>query len=139
MSSPSSTPPPSTTTNATQPLPDDMGPLGPKGVMALKIAIVVMGLMIIGGIALVIGRMIYMASSPQSTTPSAATTPAYTSDLAPEQTVTLPQGAIVEQTNISGNRLLVRYKAGSSSEILIYDLAAGRALSRIRLDTGGSR
>jgi hypothetical protein len=125
--------------NTNRPPSDDMGPLGPKGVMALKIAIVVMGIMIIAGIALVIGRMIYMASSPKSTSPLAVERPASATELAPEQAVTLPQGAIVEQTSISGNRLLVRYKAGSTSEILIHDLATGRVLSRIRLDTTGSR
>lgn len=111
--------------------PADMGPLGPKGVKALKIAVVVMGVMIIAGVALIIGRILYLASQPRPKPEPAAVTIPLTRP-ATDHLVKLPQGAVVEQTTLSGNRLLVRFRAGGKSELVVYDLSSGEIISRVR-------
>lgn len=104
----------------------DGSPLPPAGVRALYIAVVVMGIMIVAGVALVVGRIFYLASL----TKPAATAPSTGQPVA-QHSVSLPAGATIEETSLAGNRLLVRYRAGGNSAVLIYDIATGRTVSRI--------
>jgi len=110
----------------------DNGPLSPAGVKALKIAIAVMGVMIVGGVLLIIGRIFYMASQPKS-----AAHVISTGKLAPSHHIGLPDGAVIMETTLSGDRLVVRYSnqpgntAASPGGVMIYDLANGRKLSHV--------
>ena len=107
------------------------GPLSPAGVTALKIAIVVMGVMILAGVALAIGRIVYLTSNPS---PTQTKTGVVAGKPAPEHRLALPRGAQVEQASLDGNRLLVRYRAGGETGVVVYDLVQSRVVSRVRFD-----
>lgn len=106
----------------------EQGPLSPLGVRLLKIAIVVMGIMIVVGVAVAIGRIIYLASNTGSDNVATQSAPG---PLAPRHTLSLPEGARITQTSLNGDRLLVRYVADGRTELAIYDLHQGRLLSTV--------
>jgi hypothetical protein len=103
------------------------GPLSPGQVRALKIAVVVMGVLILLGLFTVFGRIFYLASRPGRQVQAAS------QGLKSEQRLALPPGAEVRQTSISGDRLAVHYEAPTGAGIVVLDLASGQVLSRIEL------
>ena len=93
-------------------------------VRALKLLVVVMGIMIVGGFAVLLvmiaGRLSRGGSAPS---PSIAAAP-----------VELPAGARVEAMSIGADRLAVDVVlADGSRQIVIFDLATGRRLGTIPL------
>jgi hypothetical protein len=113
----------------------DQGPLSPGGVKVLKIAVVVMAIMIVLGVALVIGRIIYLAST---TKPDNAET-AIIQELKPRQTVSLPAGSRLDQASVDGDRLLLRYDRDGITELSIYDLRRSRIITTIVIGTAPDR
>jgi hypothetical protein len=113
----------------------EQGPLSPLGVKLLKIAIVVMGIMIVVGVAVAIGRVIYLASAGSSETDRSVSG---NTSLAPHHTLPLPDGARVSQASLQGDRLLVRYEVNGRTELAIYDLRRSRLVSTIVVRVGGS-
>lgn len=111
----------------------DTGPLGPAGVRALKIAIAVMGLMIVLGVLAVIGRIFYLASSKRTQTPQAV------QSIAPEATLALPEGASVRSISLAGNRLAVHYAAPTGEGIAVVDLQTGRTVSQVSVASTPAR
>jgi hypothetical protein len=103
------------------------GPLSPGQVRALKVAVVVMGVLILLGLLTVFGRILYLSSRPGRQV-EAAPQPVKT-----EQRLLLPPGAQVRQTSISGDRLAVHYEAPDGSGIIVLDLASGQVLNRIQI------
>lgn len=108
---------------------EDTGPLSGGQVRALKIAIVVMGILIVLGLLSVIARIIYLAGKPRAQ----ALAPAGAQQLASEPRLTLPPGAAIRNVSLSGDRLAVQYDAPSGSGIAILELDSGRVLSRVRI------
>jgi Family of unknown function (DUF6476) len=104
------------------------GPLSPGQVRALKIAVVVMGVLIIIGLFTVFARIIYLASRSGPQVQAASQASGKTA-----QRLALPRGAIVRQILISGDRLAVQYEAPSGAGIVILDLASGQIVSRVEL------
>ena len=104
------------------------GPLSPGQVRALKIAVVVMGVLIILGLFTVFARIIYLASRSGPQVQAASQASRKTA-----QRLALPPGAIVRQTSISGDRLAVQYEAPSGAGIVVLDLASGQVVSRVEL------
>lgn len=113
----------------------DQGPLSPGAVKALKIAIVVMGIMIIIGVALVIGRVIYLVS--RSDTPQASIQEAAQYELVPSINLPIPAGATVEHVTLDGPRIAVTFNAGGQSSIVIFNLSTGKKITDIQLKPGG--
>lgn len=105
----------------------EQGPLSPAGVRMLKIAIVVMGVMIVLGLFGIIARMFYLASTRPSPTIASSTVLA-------EGRLSLPSGAVVKSTTISGDRLALQYDAPAGSGFVVLDLASGRVISRWRIE-----
>jgi hypothetical protein len=103
------------------------GPLSAGQVRALKIAVVVMGVLIVLGLFTVIARIIYLASRPGRQVQAASQA------VKAEQRLALPPGAVVRQTSLSGDRLAVHYEAPSGAGIVVLDLASGHVVSRIEL------
>lgn len=103
-------------------------PEGP-GVRALKIAVVVMGIMIVLGVLTVIGRIVYLAA--QGPRPAGTSAVTSSARLAAVTRLALPVGASVRQISLSGDRLAVHYEGPASSGIAIVDLASGAVLSRV--------
>jgi uncharacterized protein DUF6476 len=95
-------------------------------VRALKILVVVMGVMLVGGfaalVAVIAGRVAHRGT---------AAAPAA---LAPAAPVDLPAGARVESLGVGADRLAVAIVLPDGArQILIIDLSTGRALAAIPL------
>lgn len=106
---------------------NENGALSGGQVRALKIAIVVMGILIVLGLLLVIGRIIYLAGKPRSPSTSVSTSPAA------EPRLALPAGAAIRSVSISGDRLAVHYDTPAGAGIAVLDLETGRTLSRVQI------
>jgi hypothetical protein len=113
---------------------NDNGPLTSGQVKALKIAIAVMGFLIVAALLAIVGRVIYLSSTKRVPSPPAATSGA----LAPQQRLTLPPGAVVRQISLHGNRLLVHYQSPGGPGATILDLTTGKPLSNISISPGGA-
>jgi len=111
----------STPTPARQP-----GELSPGAVKALKIAIVVMGIMIVLGVLAVIGRIVYLAGS-------GGQQGAVVSKPGPDARVGLPAGAQVRQMVLEGNRIALYHDGAGGPGITVIDLTTGQVLNRIVL------
>jgi hypothetical protein len=99
---------------------------------ALKVLVVVMGVLLIAGFAVVVvtimGRM---------TQKAAPVAPAVTAHLTPfgNATVTLPPDALVMEVQGAGDRILLRLDLRDGSEmLLVLDAATGSELGRIKLE-----
>lgn len=105
----------------------DGSPLTPGQVRWLKIAVVVMGIMIIVGIAILIGRILYLASTgPRQAMPVRA--PIHT-----DSTVGIPPGASIRSVALSNDRLAIHYEGPRGAGIVVVDLASGMRIGRVEV------
>lgn len=101
----------------------------------LKIVVVGLGVLIFAGLALIIGRILYVAShSARDAGPD--TSPVLA--IAADQRLDLPPGAEVRSVSLSGNRLAVHYDAGGTAGIAVLDLATGRRITTIEVGPKGA-
>lgn len=102
-------------------------PFTPRQLRILKIAVVVMGIILVAGFATVIGRIAYLlANGGAGRLPAAHA-------LAAKAHLPLPAGAAVRSLALDGNRLAVHYDTPAGSGIAILDLITGEALTHIDL------
>jgi hypothetical protein len=107
-------------------------------VRALRIAVVVMGIMLVGGFVALIISIAYMAKHRQTAAPAASTAPAPHaapgSFVAPP--IEFPSGARIETMALSANRLVLSIiTQDGDRELLVLDPASGRRLGTIPLRT----
>ncbi len=102
----------------------------PRQVRALKLAVIVMGVLLVGGFALVLGTIVYQASHGEEKPPQAEAlgegSPAL-SELA------IPKDASLTSLALDGNRLALHLKSAAGSEVAVIDVRTGKVLARIRL------
>lgn len=99
----------------------------------LKIAVVVMGLVLIVGFVVLLVGIFYQAS--QVSERSAAKKGAgVSSAFAPTVTLPVAPGATVSHMALDGNRLAVHLSGSGGAQIVVIDLASGRIVSRVRID-----
>ena len=98
----------------------------------LKLVVVALAMLLLAGLLTVIGRVIYLASSPR-TQPGAPTAAAPAPAIRPELSLALPPGAIVRSVALAGNRLAVHYDAGAGSGIAVLDLQTGRMITNVAI------
>jgi Family of unknown function (DUF6476) len=104
-------------------------------VRALRILVVVMGVMLVGGFIALIVSIAYMAKHKQSGAPAAVVTDAPAPYAAPP--IELPAGARIEMILAGSERLVVHIMLPSGDrELLVLDLASGRRLGTIPLRVG---
>lgn len=100
----------------------------------LKIIVIVLGVALFVGLAVVIGRIIYLASAapaqPGAQTAGSAGAPR------PAFSLQLPAGAQVRSMALSGDRLAVHYEAASGEGIAVIDLRTGRPAASIGIERG---
>jgi hypothetical protein len=106
------------------------------GVKLLTTVVVVMGVMIVAGLATVVGRIIYLASVTQKQAPAAAArVPA--SPVTPAEVrqfdLGLPAGAVIRTMSLSGSRLAVHYEAVTGAGVVLLDTETGMVVSRVRI------
>jgi hypothetical protein len=95
-------------------------------VRALRIAVIVMGVLIVMGLVAVIGRIIYLMARPSGQITS------HSGRLTPEIAAPLPAGAHIKSVTLQGDRLAIHYEAAAGAGIVVIDLASGKTLSRVR-------
>jgi hypothetical protein len=97
----------------------------------LKIAVTGMGVILVAGILALIGRVAYLA---QRNNIPAATSLTSSQTLVTGARVELPAGAVLKNSTLSGDRLVVSYSDASGDGVIIADLTTGQTISRIRIE-----
>jgi hypothetical protein len=105
----------------------------PRQVRGLKIAVIVMGILLVGGFAFVMAAIVYQASrlgdkKVQASAPGQTSLPAEVSGLA------LPPGATIAAMALDGDRLALHLQTSTGQEIAVIDVTTGTVLSRIKID-----
>ncbi len=100
----------------------------PRQVRGLKIAVIVMGLLLVGGFAFVLAAIVYQASKAGQ---DKAVPPAALDGVVAE----LPIGkdASVTALALDGDRLAIHLNSAAGPEIAVIDLTTGKIIARIRL------
>jgi hypothetical protein len=102
----------------------------PRQVRALKIAVIVMGILLVGGFAFVMAAIVYQASKlGDKKAPASSPAPI----TAPETGLALPPGATVTSMALDGDRLALHLQTSTGPEIAVIDVTTGKVLSRIRI------
>ena len=98
----------------------------PRQVWGLKVAVIVLGILLVGGFAFVLAAIVYQASNGGQ---SSAPTPA--EPLSAE--VHIPKDATVSTLALDGDRLALHLQSSAGPEIVVIDLRTGKTLARIKL------
>lgn len=99
----------------------------PRQVRALKIAVIAMGILLVGGFAFVMAAIVYQASRPGPAGTPQAVLADWPGELGLGRDVTIASMAL------DGDRLALHLNSAAGPEILVLDLKSGRVISRIRL------
>jgi hypothetical protein len=91
----------------------------------LKIVVIALAVLLVAGLATVIGRIIYLASGKPAQRAASGLA------LAPETSLQLPAGAQVRSISLSGDRLAVHYEAAGAEGIAVLDLLSGRPITAV--------
>jgi|SRR5665811_139020 len=102
----------------------------PRQVRVLKIVVIVMGILLVGGFAFVMAAIVYQASRLGEKT-SGAPPPAAVS--APQAELVIPGDATITSMALDGDRLALHLQTETGSEIAVIDVTTGKVLSRISL------
>jgi hypothetical protein len=92
----------------------------------LKFIVVALGVLLVAGLAIVIGRIIYLASAPPAQ-------PVASSPVSANQTLQLPPGSEVRSISLSGNQMAVHYEMPEGSGIAVLDLSTGRKATHVSI------
>jgi hypothetical protein len=103
----------------------------PRQVRVLKWAVIVMGILLVGGFAFVMSAIVYQASHLSESAPvSALATPTDAT-----QTLTVPDGMTISHMALGDNRLAVHLTGPRGSEIRIIDLGTGTLVQTIPVNS----
>src|SRR5262245_6626998 len=100
----------------------------PRQVRVLKIAVIVMGLLLVGGFAFVLAAIVYQASRGGQDGASSAAMPGGV-----EAALPIPKDATITSLSLDGDRLALHLESAEGPEIAVIDLKTGKVLARIRL------
>jgi hypothetical protein len=98
----------------------------PRQVRALKIAVIVMGLLLVGGFAFVLAVIVYQASK-------GGESPAVAKATGMETALSIPKDATITSIALDGDRLALHLHSAAGPEIAVVDLKTGKLVARIRL------
>jgi hypothetical protein len=100
----------------------------PRQVRLLKIAVIVMGILLVGGFAFVLAAIFYQASQRgQDGTAAGAGVSGVEAELS------IPKDATVTSLSLDGDRLALHLNSAAGPEIAVIDLRSGKVVARIRL------
>lgn len=115
----------------------------PRQVGMLKIAVVVMGIMLLAGLAAVIAGLIYQASKVGKKTPEAPVAASAPEPVSLEraasgalEALSIPGDGEVVSMSLDGQRLALYVRSREDAEIVIVDLTTGKVVSRVKIDKG---
>jgi len=98
----------------------------PRQVRVLKLAVIVMGILLVGGFAFVLAAIVYQASKGGHSVNAAAG-----NEAAAE--LHIPKDANVGTLALDGDRLALHLQSAAGAEIVVIDLASGKILFRVKL------
>lgn len=98
-----------------------------RQVRILKWAVIIMGLLLVGGFAFVMSAIVYQASRLSESAPAAA--PAGSPDAS--KALTIPEGMTISTMALGDNRLAVHLVGPGREEIRIIDLGTGALIATI--------
>ena len=104
----------------------------PRQVRILKIAVIVMGVLLVGGFAFVLAAIVYQASRPAQIGVGAGA-PVIAGEGGLNIDLPVASGAAVSAMSLDGNRLAVHLNGPAGPEIAVIDLAAGKVVAHVRL------
>jgi hypothetical protein len=97
----------------------------PRQVRVLKIAVIIMGILLVGGFAFVLAAIVYQASKGgQSVNTSSGNGPAE---------LQIPKDSSIGTLSLDGDRLALHLQSPKGGEIVVIDLASGKVVSRVIL------
>jgi hypothetical protein len=102
-----------------------------RQVRILKIAVIVMGILLVGGFAFVLAAIVYQASHPKQDV--AAPLASVNSGAGPVIELPVGRGPGVTSMSLDGNRLALHLGGGEGQEIVVIDLASGKIVARVKL------
>jgi hypothetical protein len=102
----------------------------PRQVRVLKIAVIVMGVLLVGGFAFVLAAIVYQASHP---TQVAGVAEVQSGEAGSNIDVPVPAGSTVTAMSLDGKRLAVHLNGVAGPEIAVIDLASGKVIAHVRL------
>lgn len=102
----------------------------PRQVRMLKVAVVVMGLALVGGFALVLGSIVYQASQLGKAARPPGVRPA-DAVLAAQAALKLEPGQTIAHIALDGDRLALHLAGPAGAEIRIIDLRTGAVTNRL--------
>ncbi|MGE5259249.1 MAG: hypothetical protein ACM3MH_00050 [Actinomycetota bacterium] len=108
----------------------------PRQVRVLKIAVIVMGMLLVGGFAFVLAAIVYQAShGGQVVLPGGANAPGGTVGKAIPalSELPVPKDATVTSLALDGSRLALHLASPEGGEVIVMDIATGKVLARIEL------
>jgi hypothetical protein len=103
----------------------------PRQVRVLKVAVIVMGLLLVGGFAFVLAAIVYQAS--QGGQGGAVGAGSGTSLNGVESELPIPKDATVTSLALDGDRLALHLNSAAGPEVVVVDLKTGKVVARIRL------
>ncbi len=109
----------------------------PRQVRMLKIAVIVMGILLVGGFAFVMAAIVYQASKLGEKPAGAPEAPAAAVSQATEAVpgaLALPPDATVTSMALDGDRLALHLQSSAGAEIAVIDVTSGKVLSRIKIN-----
>lgn len=100
----------------------------------LRRAVVAMTALLVAGVAVLIGRVIYLARPSGTQATSAMASQAA---LLPEVRLAMQARAVIKSMTVNGSRVFVTHALpGSDDEITVVDLATGRVISHMAIERG---
>ena len=100
----------------------------PRQVRVLKIAVIVMGILLVGGFAFVLAAIVYQASKGGQSAAGVGAPP-----VGIEAELPIPKDATVTALSLDGDRLALHLQSAAGAEIVVIDLKSGKTLARIGL------
>ena len=114
-----------------------MSPESPGSLRGLKILVIVLGVLILAGVAVIITTIVNRAQSgSRGGEPVAAAVEPAAPAAFGERSLDLPAGAKIESMVAEGDRLILRLRLKDGAEsLVVVDLATGRRLGILRVET----
>ena len=98
-----------------------------RQVRVLKLAVIVMGILLVGGFAFVLAAIVYQASKGGQGSAAGAGVAGVEAELP------IPKDATVTSLSLDGDRLALHLNSAAGPEIAVIDLKSGKVVARIRL------
>lgn len=114
-----------------QPIPGTV--FNARQVRILKVIVIVMGLLLLGGFAFMVSAIVYQASrmgESEAAGPPAQAMQGKVGELG----LKAPAGTRIEGVTLDGKRMAVHMSGPNGAEIAVIDIDKGRVIARIRLE-----